>query len=503
MISRDNFIEELEKVVEISAKRLFQAERLTPFIPDIPLDKIDYERWINEKRELVGINSTANDFLKELRISKYRIINKILSTIIKNSKELTDTVKSLILESLLTFNKSLDNDAVEHAIKLLEIIDEINNMDPEPTINSILKAILGEIESDFKIPYSNQIFQKLDLRIAYGKEYLTYHKLLKENYPKGLNHFNIKHGIIDIIVYVALTEEFKYVYDEFATEMESFELDNFELRYFVVKIFSPMLKRDFNLVLVPGGNMGNTYSSAAASVLIDRFDPKNLVVLGIAGTIDDDLEPGDVFIPSVVHEYFANSEVAGEKNIEFNTSGKHFKSNGRLLKSRFGLFNITDSTIYNEWKEKALDNANRLNIDKIIKKIKEISTELKIKFDFKLKNNLVVGDDRVLASGPTVGKSIVFANWIKKQIDRKVSAIEMESAGVYEAAETRIKMPRKIAIRGISDFADVRKKLMEKEASTAFRELATRNSTSLLIAAIKAGFFGEEGKLDKPHQPVN
>src|SRR6185369_13911196 len=73
------------------------------------------------------------------------------------------------------------------------------------------------------------------------------------------------------------------------------------------------------------------------------------------------------------------------------------------------------------------------------------------------------------------------------------AALEMETAGVYDAAWLRTPPPRVIAIRGISDFGDNRKRQLEDAAKESFRQLAMRNALALLIGSIRAGLFADDG----------
>jgi TIR domain len=107
-------------------------------------------------------------------------------------------------------------------------------------------------------------------------------------------------------------------------------------------------------------------------------------------------------------------------------------------------------------------------------------------------SKLYAGDDRKLASGPAVGKGKAFVAWLTREVDRKVAAMEMESAGVYDAGIIRTPAPRTIAIRGISDYADERKEKIETTAKGAFRELAAKNALSLFILGVEAGLFQPE-----------
>lgn len=73
--------------------------------------------------------------------------------------------------------------------------------------------------------------------------------------------------------------------------------------------------------------MGNTRSASLTSALIEKLNPANIVVLGIAGSLVNDMEPGDVFIPDTVNEYMANSATHGEgKNWSLLPQVTNFKA---------------------------------------------------------------------------------------------------------------------------------------------------------------------------------
>jgi nucleoside phosphorylase len=67
--------------------------------------------------------------------------------------------------------------------------------------------------------------------------------------------------------------------------------------------------------------------------------------------------------------------------------------------------------------------------------------------------------------------------------------MDMESAGVHDATIIRTPAPATLAIRGISDWPDERKKVLEKHGKGRFRQLAVKNAVSLLVRAIEAGLF--------------
>lgn len=299
---------------------------------------------------------------------------------------------------------------------------------------------------------------------------------------------------VDVLLYVALGEEFRYVMDVLGDGFEDHEDPDLTLTYFVGKMSSPVQQRDLSIIVVPAGKMGNTRSANFTAALIGKFDPRNVVVLGIAGSLSDDLNPGDIFIPDSVNEYLANSASAGDgEQWTLDTSGNRFTTSPRLL-SRFRVFWRTGKTHFDQWLQDMAAHSDELITPKIRAAL--AAEELSLP-----ENRLLAGDDRNLASGPAVGKGTAFGKWVRKRIDRKIVAMEMESAGVHDAALVRARPPRAVAIRAISDFADERKEKIEKIAGNRVRILATRNATSLFVAAVRAGLFREEPETGLPASP--
>lgn len=295
---------------------------------------------------------------------------------------------------------------------------------------------------------------------------------------------------IDVLLYIALSEEFNHLSDKLIEEVgDAFvpqELVDIAITIFCGKVFSPVLNRDFQLAVVPAGKMGNTRAVAVTSAILSKSQACDVVVLGIAGSLSKDLQPGDVFIPDSTNEYLANSATKGKgKTWMFETSGNDLPTSRRLL-NRFQMFQHTQKTFYEKWSK---DCAARF-APLIEGKIQEAMTNAG--WDIRPEIRLFAGDDRKLASGPAVGKGKAFVEWIKQEVDRKVVAMEMESAGVYDAMQLCTPAPRVIAIHGISDFADERKELIEDSAKERFRAVSAKNALSLLLCGIEAGLFKED-----------
>lgn len=288
---------------------------------------------------------------------------------------------------------------------------------------------------------------------------------------------------VDILLYIALSEEFEALKKELGDGFLPQELSDAALTVYLGKIHSSVLDRDFSVAVAPAGKMGNTRSATAVSVLIEKFKPADVIVLGIAGSLSNDMEPGDVFVPESVNEYLANSATTGNGDRwEFQTSGDQFQTSVRLL-NRLANFAHSKPAHFGRWQKGAAERRKA-----ILSQADEIGLEA-AGLITRGSGRLFAADSRKLASGPAVGKGTAFAEWIRREVDRKVAALEMESAGVYDAVIIRVPAPRTVAIRGISDYADERKTKVEEAAAGKFRELSARNAVSLLIHAIDAGLF--------------
>lgn len=291
---------------------------------------------------------------------------------------------------------------------------------------------------------------------------------------------------VDILLYVALSEEFDTVLADLGDGFRPEEMLDAALTIYRGAIEAPSSGRSVSVAVIPAGKMGNSRAASISAVVIEKLRPANVVVLGIAGSLSDDLNPGDVFIPDAVNEYLANSASQGEEERwTLRTSGNRYSITPRLM-NRAQQFRHTDKESYASW----LRATERFRAELISQDVEDkLETLLGASGrDCRLR----AGDDRILASGPTVGKGKAFLTWLKSDVDRKISALEMESAGVLDASSIRTQTPRVLIIRGISDHADERKEEIEKIAKGRFRKLSVKNALSFFVHAVSAGLFKPE-----------
>lgn len=294
----------------------------------------------------------------------------------------------------------------------------------------------------------------------------------------------------DIAVFIALKEEFdlfhKIITEKATAVWSQWDDPKQSFTYYAYKIQPTSTESAFiSVVAICAFEMGPQRATNISASLMERFDPENLVVIGIAGSLDSDLRLGDILVPNEVYSYLENSAAEDvPESWEFVVSGKHFTCDSHLL-NQVRQFAQKYPSHFRLWETQAGDLLTvKINEDLLNDALaKNITRQIP---------KLVAGDNH-LATGSIVGKSNVFSEWIQKN-NRKASAMEMETASVFDSANTRIENCRKLAIRGISDFADSRKSLVEKNYKSKFREISMTNAVEFFVMLINTDIFPRTDK---------
>lgn len=308
----------------------------------------------------------------------------------------------------------------------------------------------------------------------------TYNEIIE--HPENIKDPN--NEPIDLAIYIALSEEFNHVVEILNSQYKSFEYNDISITIFQDKWKERAFNRFYNVFIIPAGTMGNISAGNIITSIMTIYKPQNIVIAGIAGAISADLQIGDVFIPASVNDYLANIKITGKKIPKFEPSGSTLSTDQHLL-NNFRHFNSKKYDGYNNWRANINNELNIIINDEMKEALKKLGVNLP------LHCKLVVGEDKVLGSGPAVIESRSFANWIKSQ-NRKVAAVDTESAGVYNAAFMQKYRPSVLTIRGISDCADKNKSLIESATQSKLRKLAMKNVISLIKVAVEEGLFNNQ-----------
>jgi len=226
------------------------------------------------------------------------------------------------------------------------------------------------------------------------------------------------------------------------------------------------------------GDMGPTQAAVATDQFIGRRNPRCIVVLGIAAAIDDDVTLGDVVVGTHVNNYLEKAKVVpSETGFEFIAAGEPFRCNDALTQS------IRDLEFAHPDNFKGWQSLSRQCRATTVPE--DAYTRLARKGHVREAPQSFGGP---IACGPVVSAASEFLRWVKS-INRKYLALEMESGGALAAVYSRLTPAAAVVLRGISDFGDQRKKMIDKIAKGALRVYAMRNVVHLLWAVLDAGLL--------------
>ncbi|MBB2792877.1 UNVERIFIED_ORG: nucleoside phosphorylase [Rhizobium pisi] len=243
--------------------------------------------------------------------------------------------------------------------------------------------------------------------------------------------------------------------DDFSTEI-----------LFRSSVVSPC--EDLSIIIVKQEGMGRTHAGNALSSLLADFDIGLAICLGIAGSLSDDLQLGDVCYSTQVFDVLDNAKASdiekGKLDLEFSPT--HFRTDRALVAAlNFIRMKKDLRPLYKDWQTERGGFAKTL-----------------VPGDVPGRN----GRREVLTEPKAIEGTVACASVTKsaeynkklKEIDRKVLAVETESGSVYERATAR-SIPA-LTIRGISDHADASKNELEAVSAGAVRQIAASNAAHFL-----------------------
>ncbi len=285
--------------------------------------------------------------------------------------------------------------------------------------------------------------------------------------PKTTESATAQH--VDIGIVVALPEELRAFLD--LSEGYALHLDD-DLDAYLVS------RGTYRCAVILVGEMGQTHAGMFTERLISALDPTILVSIGIAGGVHDDLRAGDVHVPSQAVEYLQDAKASPAQDGGFAAvpGAPAYRASYALLKA-VRSFEFTHRAQYEAWAADCGADLAALLPD--AQQREGLVTGKVVRSKAKL-----LADGHV-ATGPVVGAAPAFSAWIRSH-DRNVKSLEMESAAVLSAAQTRSQPKRALAIRGISDRGDADKKKLDDLEDGVLRRYAMRNAVRLLWALLDA-----------------
>jgi nucleoside phosphorylase len=283
-------------------------------------------------------------------------------------------------------------------------------------------------------------------------------------------------SIPTVALVIALDEEFDCVFHELkalGTLLEA-TVDSFTGRtvYKAVHRFPEGHKINLNVVVL--GGKGPVFGAVEATHLALASRPSIFAVIGIAGALSNSVRLCDTVVATYIDNYIENSKAVQSNDgvATLMLAGESFRSDPLLL-DRARNLRYTASA----------------RVESIQSKKHELLTQAFSQVSTTLTSEQLV-DEHIchigpIASGPIVGSAPAFTHWLLQR-NREYVAIEMESGGVAASnyVTSGLSGTRLLVVRGISDFADERKKTLDKVGNGVFRKVATTVALHTLLAIL-------------------
>lgn len=277
---------------------------------------------------------------------------------------------------------------------------------------------------------------------------------------------------VDVALLIALQEEFAHLLQQFGRYEAVHKNGNF---YYLLERTSAQGTKQ-RLVATMVGDMGPMQAAVAAERLNQNWHPPCMAMLGIAGGINEDVRLGDVVLATQVDAYQENARAVSASVGE----GYDFRLSGEVYRSDEAIVTLARNMpfAFHEQQADWLESAKKWQEKFFASERASLTAQELIRSE----PQLHVGH---IACGTTVSADKAFCEFLKKR-DRKLLAIEMESAGMLAAARGT----RTLVLRGISDFGDERKSALDRSQGGNFRTYAMLNAVGVFFALLDVGALG-------------
>jgi nucleoside phosphorylase len=285
--------------------------------------------------------------------------------------------------------------------------------------------------------------------------------------------------------------------DEFAAVLRRFgQQDLLKLRRsYVITQTATKTGVSYLVGLVRCADQGTAEAQSAATDMISDLDPQWLVLVGIAGGVPhDDFTLGDVVVATRLLYYSTEAALPGGES-EFSIAGGPMHGEVRSVLASLRALEERELRGWNS--ESSIGMARpRMSFDH---SDVDGDSEWQLKVERSLGMHCSAdGKGRAprVTAGPMassdrlVRDSSLLRKWLRTA--RHIYAIEMELAGVYQAARRRKHERPVLAIRGISDIVGLRR-------DAKWTQYACETAAAFTYAFVKAGIIEPRGTRFESH----
>ncbi|NEO98248.1 MAG: 5'-methylthioadenosine/S-adenosylhomocysteine nucleosidase [Symploca sp. SIO2E9] len=280
---------------------------------------------------------------------------------------------------------------------------------------------------------------------------------------------------VDIGIIIPLKEEFSELHKQLPSPQKSEDKETGATDY-------SFEWGSYQCVTTFVGEMGLEKAALATDRFIKRCQPTTIVLLGIAGGIDEDVKLGDVVVAKSVNNYLAKAKaVPGDNNsFTFDAGGDPYRCSDDIVR-RIQNLDFAHSEIYHQWQENCTERQRKtIAGEQLAELLQKDYLRETVKFT-----------EGPIASGPVVGAAKEFISWLKKN-NRNYLALEMEGGGMLGAVYSKDNPEKTLILRGISDFGDERKQELDQIGKGGIRRYAMNNAIALLWKLLEAEVLPKE-----------
>ncbi len=281
-------------------------------------------------------------------------------------------------------------------------------------------------------------------------------------------------AIVDYLVMIALDEEDRY----FSAVLKEAAASSRPARLIDGRLYGRSYLHvgdgSVSIVSAPIGRMGVEATQSAVEAAIRTWQPRDLLLIGIAGSFEPkSLLLGDVIVPAKIFGCTeAKLEEAGE-----NVRRRYRKTGDRAASQLIDIVRgvVKDPRLSLAWHNGCLEGIQGdAKLRERLAKIDPERVRPRVHCTF---NDSIVSSNDVIATKKALQD-------LRDQVDPTIVAAEMESKGLFEALERLEAKPSALIVRGISDYADKQKAGLDRKFKDGWRRFAMQNASRLALATI-------------------